>query len=774
MHGAPLRVLVLEDNPDDFQLLLDVLGGNGSSGLEISHCSRLSQALELLDGGGFDVVLSDLGLPDSQGLATITRLVERFPALPLVVLTGLDDEMVGVEAVREGAQDYLVKGDMGPELLLRTLRHAIERKKTQEELRQARKELEIRVQERTAELIRANLQLQEEIAERVRTEAERLRLFTAIEQASEAVAILDAKAVIEYVNPAFERITGYSQAETLGRPAFAIYMPQAEVEFRRIVQHVSAGQPWSARHTTQTKDGRTLDVLRNVSPVRDEKGAIVNFVVLSTDVTAMVSLERQLVQAQKLEAIGTLAGGIAHDFNNILTAIIGYTELALASAHLLDEDRQYLEQVLAAGGRARDTVSQILAFSRQGAAEHKVIQIAPIVKEALKLLRASIPTTIELRQYIARDPGRIMGDPTHVHQVLMNLCTNASHAMGQAGGVLEVTLQEQTMDAQAAVALGNLKAGGYLCLSVSDTGQGMAPEVQQRIFEPFFTTKGVGQGTGLGLSVVHGIIKNHGGAISVQSQPGQGTTFRVFLPRVEAEEERPAPEPAPVPRGTGTVLLVDDDAALADLGRIMMERLGYTVQAFTSSPEALAAFRFQPQVFDLVVSDNIMPQMTGTQLIGEIKAIRPDLPVALCTGNNEYIPRESLHSLGISRLIMKPLSYRVLAEHLSDLLGQGRASGAGAGGTPVIAEVDPGGAGDPGAAVSLLKELTLLLNSDMAEALASLDRLGGLLAATRHAPAFRRVDKLVRAFDLEAARQAIADLILGLEGPGSDGPEARA
>jgi len=470
-------------------------------------------------------------------------------------------------------------------------------------------------------------------------------------------------------------------------------------------------------------------------------------------------LEAQYLQAQKMEAIGTLAGGIAHDFNNILSAVLGYTELALNSSSLQDKEREYLEQVLAAGGRARDMVSQISAFSRQSPGEHKVIQIAPLVKEALKLLRASIPNTIEVSQDIHPDAGKIMGDPTHIYQVLMNLCTNASHAMRDSCGVLNVTLQAETLGSQGTPTIEGLNPGPYLCLTVSDTGQGMTPEVQQRIFEPFFTTKGVGEGTGLGLSVVHGIIKNHGGAITVQGQPGQGSTFKIYLPRVEGEVGSILLDHAPLPHGQGRILFVDDEEPLAKLGKNMLERQGYSVHTYSSSLEALAAFRFQPHTFDLAIIDKSMPQMTGLQLAGEIRAIRPDLPIFLCSGDNEPLPPETMRSLGIRKLILKPTSSRAMAEALRDVLGQSGAQATTREDTPKIMELASSSEADPATVVQLLNELSSLLDSDMAEAMQRLDNLGDVMKASDHAPAFRQVDKLVREFDMDAARQSIAALI---------------
>ncbi|MCB2185541.1 MAG: PAS domain S-box protein [Deltaproteobacteria bacterium] len=519
-----------------------------------------------------------------------------------------------------------------------------------------------------------------DLTERKQAEAIRERLLMAIEQAGESIAITDPEGNIIYVNPAFEAMTGYSRAEALGQNLRLLKSGEHEPAFyQELWETITSGCTWQGRFVNLRKDGVKYNAEATISPVHGPDGEVQNYVAVERDITEHLTLTAQLQQAQKLEAIGTLAGGIAHDFNNILSAILGYTELTLNSPRLEDKERRYLEQVLAAGGRARDTVSQILAFSRRSAAERKVFFVAPIVKEALKLLRASIPTTIELQQNVTTKTGKILGDPTHIHQVLMNLCTNASHAMGPAGGVLRVSLEEQTLEPTETGALGDLAGGGYLCLQVSDTGQGMAPEVLERIFEPFFTTKGVGEGTGLGLSVVHGIVKNHGGAISVESRPGRGSTFRVWLPRVEEEEERAVPPREPLLQGRGTALFVDDEQALADLGKLMLERMGYTVQAFTSSSAALEAFRGSPEAFDVVISDHIMPQLTGVQLAREIKALRPDLPVALCTGNEECLPAESLQELGISMLIMKPFSLRALAENLRDLLHPDRSSGAGGG-----------------------------------------------------------------------------------------------
>jgi len=383
-----------------------------------------------------------------------------------------------------------------------------------------------------------------------------------------------------------------------------------------------------------------------------------------------LALEEQLHQTQKMEAIGALAGGIAHDFNNILTAISGYAELANLETPEGSKAKDNLRQSIKATHRARDLVQQILAFSRQSKQERKPLDIRPIIKEVLKLLRASLPSTIEIRQNMEGDLGVIEADPTQIHQVLMNLCTNAAQAMSDDGGVLEVSLTKFDMDRGTLAFYPDLEPGPYLKLRVSDTGHGMPPEILQRIFDPYFTTKEPGKGTGLGLTVVHGIVKSHGGAIGVASEPGKGTSFDVYLPRVDivirpVEVERLEP---PLLGGRERVLFVDDEKAIVEIGQKMLERLGYEVVGRTSSVEALELFRAKPESFDLVITDLTMPNMTGDKLAQELLNLRPDTPIILCTGFSERITEEKAKSLGIREFIMKPLVMKDLAKVMRRVL----------------------------------------------------------------------------------------------------------
>ncbi|RJX29303.1 MAG: PAS domain S-box protein [Desulfarculus sp.] len=387
------------------------------------------------------------------------------------------------------------------------------------------------------------------------------------------------------------------------------------------------------------------------------------------DVTGRAKLESQLRQSQKMEAIGTLAGGIAHDFNNILGAMIGYTELALDEAGQDGPLSHELKQVLLAGQRAKNLVRQILSFSRTSEQEQAAVQIAPIVKEALKLLRPATPSNIEIKTDLADQEDHIMADPVQVHQIIMNLCTNAVQAMEQKGGVLEVALQSVELDQKEAARYVDLQPGRYQVLSVSDTGVGMDQGTLSRVFEPFFTTKEAERGTGLGLSVVHGIVHSHGGAITAYSEPGQGSTFRVYLPVIQG----PAPEKAaenapPAPGGQERILLVDDEQALVDLGRSFLERLGYRVTGTTSSRQALELFTARPQDFDLVLTDYTMPHLTGVALSQEMLKIRPDIPIIISTGFSHQLTEDKAKAIGIRRMVMKPVLGTRLAYLIREVL----------------------------------------------------------------------------------------------------------
>jgi len=381
-------------------------------------------------------------------------------------------------------------------------------------------------------------------------------------------------------------------------------------------------------------------------------------------------LENKSIQPREIESIGTFAGGIAHDFNNILTAIMGYTELAIDNASEPDKVKQNLKKALMASTRARDLVSQIITFSRQADKKFIPIKFNFAIIESLWMLRPMIPSNIKIRQNL-KVPAMVMADPTQIHQVMMNLCSNAVHAMTEGGGELDVRLEKSIIHGDTNVHDPDLPAGSYVKLTISDTGQGMPPEVMKRIFDPYFTTKEkeLGRGRGLGLSVVHGIVKSHGGAITCMSTPGKGTTFVIYLPEIESGKETIGTiEETSLPTGTERILFIDDEQVIVNLAEEMLSKLGYDVVAKTSSVEALALFQENPDKFDLIITDMSMPAMTGDRLAQNILGLRSDIPIILCTGYSKDITEEKAKSIGIRAFIMKPVEMRVMAETIRKVL----------------------------------------------------------------------------------------------------------
>jgi len=385
------------------------------------------------------------------------------------------------------------------------------------------------------------------------------------------------------------------------------------------------------------------------------------------DISARVSadekqreLQNQLRQAQKMEAIGTLAGGIAHDFNNILSSIIGFTEISMRDAPPGSKLQENLQKVFNSGVRAAELVKQILTFSRQTEHEVKPVRVKPIAEETLKLIRASLPATIEIHQDLRSD-SPILADPTQIHQVIMNLCTNAHHAMRDAGGKLVVSLNDVELNADVTGPYPDMAPGPYVKLTVNDNGHGIAPEIKDRIFDPFYTTKQLDEGTGLGLSVVHGIVLDCGGMLSVDSTPGEGSTFDIFFPMIESGQDAEIVNRGALPTGNERILLVDDEKSHVEMCKQVLEHLGYQVTANTSSRDALNVFRARPDDFDLVVTDLTMPKMTGDFLAYEIKSIRSDMPVILCTGYAGNITPAKTKALGIKEVVMKPAVAEELA-----------------------------------------------------------------------------------------------------------------
>lgn len=500
-----------------------------------------------------------------------------------------------------------------------------------------------------------------DITERKQVEEELSRLAKAVEQTAEIVVVTDRYGKIQYVNTAFCNITGYAKEEAAGKSlTFMAGRKEAEKTYRQMFDGMSSGAGSIGRVTNRKKDGSTYQAETSVSPVRDKTGKTINYVVVERDVTEEIRLEMQLRQAQKMEAIGTLAGGIAHDFNNILSAIIGFSEMSIEDLPEGDTNRYFSEQILKAAIRGRDLIRQILAFSHKREQERTPVRLSSIIKEAQKFLRASLPSTIEIKLTIEDESSMIVASPTQMHQVLMNLCTNAAHAMRQKGGILDISLQEASPESLHSSQF-DARQGPYVKLSVSDTGTGMTRDVLERIFDPFFTTKGPGEGTGMGLSVVHGIVESHGGIVMARSTPGKGSSFDLYFPKADGLQSTLVECEQETPGGNECILLVDDEESIVEMERGLLERLGYSVISTTDSLEALEVFRREPHRFDVIITDQTMPHVTGADLSRECIGARPDIPVILCTGFSEILTAEAAKKLGIREFLMKPIVRRELA-----------------------------------------------------------------------------------------------------------------
>ena len=482
-----------------------------------------------------------------------------------------------------------------------------------------------------------------------------------------------------FANTALARILGYEDpCALIGQP---IRNQVARHEWARLRANAQArrqGEPVPSRYEYQgvRADGALIWLEMMISPITWE-GQPARLVTL-VDITERKQveeerqrLEAQLHQMQKMDAIGALAGGIAHEFNNMLTVILGYSQLASAKAPADSPVSQYLQGVATAGHRAKDLVQQLLTFSHPSDRKREAVSLAQVIQEVLKLLRASLPATIEIRQQLAPEAGMVLADATQLHQVLMNLCANAEHAMRETGGVLEIHTAPIEVDEADAAFHPELKPGSYVRVRVRDTGVGIPAKALDRIFEPFFTTKSVGEGTGMGLAIVHGIITKHGGVIRAESAPAAGTTFTIYLPRLpDAAPDAATASASVMPQGQGRILFVDDEELLASLAEGLLVHLGYDVTTHTSSLEALEAFRAAPDRFDIVITDQTMPMMTGATLVEELRRVRPDIPIILCTGFSHVMNEEKAAALGVDAFVMKPGVTEELAAAIQRVLAQ--------------------------------------------------------------------------------------------------------
>jgi len=642
----PLRALLVEDSEDDALLLIRTLKKSGYEPV-VERVQTSEDMTQALLNHPWDIILCDFHLPGFSGIEAIALLKKMNLDIPLIVVSGAISEEAALICIHYGACDYIMKNN------LTKLGMAVARELEKKEMRVRQKNDE----------------------EALRQSEEKFKTIANYTVDWESWFGPDGKCL--WVNPGVERITGYSAEEVLAMtaPISVMIAEDDRDSFSRKFRNAltgTRGENFAIR--CLHKNGSKFWLSISWQPVFDTRGNFLGIRTSGRDVTAIkqaeeerLNLEKQLFVSQKMEAIGTLAGGVAHDFNNILSGIMGYAELALGQKDESIRSRN-IQQILNAAERARNLVRQILAFSRHVEQDKKPMDLQGAVQEAMKLLRASIPKNIEMQQAFADQPVMIYADYTQMHQVIMNICTNAAYAMGEKGGILEVRLVRENISEEQAGEV-HLKPGSYARLSIADTGEGIDPAIVDRIFDPFFTTKKIGEGTGLGLSVVYGIVKNHEGMVQVRSRPAQGTAFHIYLPCLDGQRTgSESTGDQPVPGGSERILFVDDEEDLVSLMQIMLTDLGYRVTACVDGREALKIFETDPDGFDLIITDMTMPHLSGSELAQQIIKLRPGQPVILCTGYSSYINAEKAADLGVKLFLLKPVSKRQLAVAIREAL----------------------------------------------------------------------------------------------------------
>jgi two-component system, cell cycle sensor histidine kinase and response regulator CckA len=780
-----VRILIIEDNPVDILCLKDALEESKTTNFVISHVETLAEGKESLANADFHVVALDLGLPDSQGLETFLRIRNSAPTTSIVVLSGLDDEILAREAVRKGAQDYLLKGKYDGHSLSRSITYAIERKRAQEEIRRLNEDLEKRIKERTAQLTMANEKLLSEITERKQTEEalreseEKYRRLH--ETMMDAFVSVDMTGRVQETNQAYRAMLGYSEDElrnltykhltpepwhtfessivegqvlvkgysdvyckeyrrkdgtifpvelrtflvkNAAGQAFAMWAIVRDISERRLAEETIAGERskfksildhmmdgvyivnsqyeieyvnpallsergelagrkcyeylvgrtepcvWCRNQEVLAGDsivwertsgltGKTYDIFE--TPIKNQDGSISVLLILH-DITERKSLEQQFLQAQKMEAIGTLAGGVAHDFNNVLQVALGYSEILLDDEELPRRCRDDLQKINESAQRGADLVQRLLTFGRKTEIKPEPLDLNRRIAELRKMLERTLPKMVEIQLLQNVKLAKINADKTQIDQVLMNLAVNARDAMPDGGKLLFET-SNITLDEEYARAHLEAKPGPHVLLTVTDTGCGMDEGALEHIFEPFYTTKGVGEGTGLGLAMVHGIVKQHEGHIICHSEPGKGTTFKIYFPALISEEREEETIERPMPRGgSETILLVDDEEFIRDLGSRILTKAGYTVITASNGKEALKVYGQQGSDIDLVLLDLMMPEMGGKQCLEGLLSFNRSVNVVIASGYSASGPTKEALQAGARGFVNKPYEMRQMLE----------------------------------------------------------------------------------------------------------------
>lgn len=627
MSEQAIHILLVEDNPGDARLLAEILGEIPSIQFKLTQVDRLELALQYLeadstDAENFNVIFLDLSLPDSQGLASLITLQEREPTIPIIVLTGLDDQNLAIAAMKKGAQDYLVKGEVSRDLLERSLRYSIERKQAEQKIREQAALLDV---------------------------------------VTDAIYVKDLNRRILLWNKCAEDMYGWLAEEVLGQNCHDFFYQEQLVELEQGWTDVLEKGEWQGELHKLTKSGDKIVVASRWTLVRDRHQQPKAILAVDTDITEKKQLEAQFFRAQRLESLGTLASGIAHDLNNILTPILAASQLL--PLKLVDADKQtrdLLRIVEDSSKRGADLVRQILSFARGVEGKRSNLQLGHLILEIARIANSTFPKSIAICKDISsRSLWTVSADPTQIHQVFMNLCVNARDAMPN-GGTLSLAAENVVLDENFAKIYLDAKVGSYVAIAVTDTGSGIAKEVLERIFEPFFTTKELGKGTGLGLSTALGIIKSHGGFVTVESELDRGTTFKVYLPAAEKTEDEQA-EDWGLPCGSGElVLVVDDEALIRDVTDSTLSAFDYRVLTASDGIEAIALYFQHRDEISLVLTDMMMPSLDGVTAIRTLRKINSEIKIIAFSGLESN--KKLAEAAGVTNFLAKPFTTQELLE----------------------------------------------------------------------------------------------------------------